>query len=94
MEVNKPFFILLSKLEIDVPYRTPIHSRPSLKQPKTRFKPQSKYPVLLYETFSGMGFLFLGRLGSRANTEKKGSGPIMSNFLGWFFRVLGGKIFF
>ena len=33
----------------------------------------------------------MGRLGSRANTEKKVSGPIMSNFLGWFFHVLGGK---
>ena len=31
----------------------------------------------------------MGRLGSRANT-----GPIMSNFLGWFFHVLGGKNFF
>jgi hypothetical protein len=39
----------------------------------------------------GTGFLFLGRLGSRANTEKKGSRPIMSNFLGWFFHVLGVK---
>jgi hypothetical protein len=38
-----------------------------------------------------MGFLFLGRLGSRANTEKKESGPIMSSFLGWFFHVFRGK---
>ena len=49
--------------------------------------PQSKYPVLHYGTFGGTGFLFLGRLGSRANKEKKGSGPIMSNFLGWFLHV-------
>jgi hypothetical protein len=33
----------------------------------------------------------LGRLGSRANTAKKGSGPIMSNFLGSFFHVFRGK---
>ena len=52
---------------------------------------QSKYPVLHQGTFGGTGFLSLGRLGSRANTEKKGSGPIMSNFLGWFFHVLGVK---
>ena len=35
------------------------------------FKPQSKYPVLHQGTFGGTGFLFLGRLGSRANTEKR-----------------------
>ena len=52
---------------------------------------QSKYPVLHQGTFGGTGFLFLGRLGSRANTEKKGSGPIMNNFLGWFFHVFRGK---
>ena len=56
---------------------------------------QSKYPVLHWGTFNGTGFLFFGRLGSRANTEKKGYGPIMSNFLGWFFHVFRGKkIFF
>ena len=34
-------------------------------------KPQSKYPVLHEGVFVGTGFLFLGRLGSRASTEKK-----------------------
>ena len=53
--------------------------------------PQSKYPVLHQGSFDGTGFLFLGCLGSRANTEKKGSGPIMSSFLGWFFHDFRGK---
>ena len=39
----------------------------------TTYISQSKYPVLHQETFGGTGFLFLGRLGSRANTEKKGT---------------------
>ena len=43
-------------------------------------KTQSKYPVLHQRAFDGTGYLFLGRLGSRASTEKKKFGPIMSNF--------------
>ena len=46
---------------------------------------QSKYPVT--------GFLYLGRLGSRASTEKN-SWPIMSNFWGQVFHVSGVKDFF
>ena len=37
------------------------------------------------------GFLFLCHLGSQY--RKKESGPIMSNFLGWIFHVLGVKIY-
>ena len=43
------------------------------------FLSQSKYPVLHQGAFGGMGFLFLGRLGSQASTEKKASGLIISN---------------
>ena len=32
---------------------------------------QTKYPVLHYGTLGGTGFLFLGRLVSRASTEQK-----------------------
>ena len=55
---------------------------------------QSKYPVLQYGAFGGTGFLFLGRFGSRANTEKKGSGLIMSNFLARFFQLFKAKNLF
>ena len=41
---------------------------------------QSEYPVLHYETFGGTG-----------QYRKKGSGPIMSNFLGGFFVFWGAK---
>ena len=53
-------------------------------------KLQSKYPVLYKGAFGGTGFLFLGRLGSRASTEQK-IGPIMSNFWGQFLYVFMGK---
>ena len=56
--------------------------------------PQSKYPVLHYGAFGGTGFLFLGRLDSQASIEKKGWGPIMSNFLGRFFQVFRVKKLF
>ena len=44
--------------------------------------------------FGGTGFLFLGRFGSRANAEKKGSGLIMSNFLARFFQLFMAKNLF
>ena len=58
------------------------------------FLSQSKYPVLHQGAFGGMGFLFLGRLGSQASTEKKASGLIISNSLGQFFHVFWVKDFF
>ena len=66
----------------------------TLRFSHTKLLPQSKYPVLHQGTFGGTGILFLGRLGSRANTEKKGSRPIMSNFLGCFFSCFGQQKFF
>ena len=53
-------------------------------------KPQSKYPVLHEGVFVGTGFLFLGRLGSRASTEKK-LGANYEQFWRAFFSCFGGQ---
>ena len=54
-------------------------------------KPQSKYPVLHEGVFVGTGFLFLGRLGSRASTEKKVGGQLWAILEGVFFMFWGAK---
>ena len=41
--------------------------------------------------FYGTGIEIWAGFGPIGSTEKKGSGPIMSNFLGWFFHVFRGK---
>ena len=55
---------------------------------------QSKYPVLHLGAFGGTGFLFLGRLGSRASIEKKRLGADYEQLLRAVFSSFRGQIFF